>query len=150
MSDEIHKLLIQKAFNSIKVFNEQKVIVEKNLIEVNEKAKKIQRFIKEKQEEKEVDTKILEYFSEELLRVTAEYLENEKLLRKITQQGKYIERLVDKIKKLKKGSLALLNQVTTISKLRILDPINSQSLLKDIVVSADTLGIIEDALKKFL
>jgi len=85
-----------------------------------------------------------------LLRVTAEYLENEKLLRKITQQGKYIERLVDKIKKLKKGSLALLNQVTTISKLRILDPINSQSLLKDIVVSADTLGIIEDALKKFL
>ena len=143
-------LLIQKAFNSIKVFNEQKVIVEKNLIEVNEKAKKIQRFIKEKQEEKEVDTKILEYFSEELLRVTAEYLENEKLLRKITQQGKYIERLVDKIKKLKKGSLALLNQVTTISKLRILDPINSQSLLKDIVVSADTLGIIEDALKKFL
>lgn len=85
-----------------------------------------------------------------MLRVTAEYLENEKLLRKITQQGKYIERLVDKIKKLKKGSLALLNQVTTISKLRILDPINSQSLLKDIVVSADTLGIIEDALKKFL
>ena len=79
-----------------------------------------------------------------------EYLENEKLLRKITQQGKYIERLVDKIKKLKKGSIALLNQVTTISKLRILDPINSQSLLKDIVVSADTLGIIEDALKKFL
>ena len=73
-----------------------------------------------------------------------------KLLRKITQQGKYIERLVDKIKKLKKGSIALLNQVTTISKLRILDPINSQSLLKDIVVSADTLGIIEDALKKFL
>ncbi len=85
-----------------------------------------------------------------MARVTAEYLENEKLLRKITQQGKYIERLVDKIKKLKKGSIALLNQVTTISKLRILDPINSQSLLKDIVVSADTLGIIEDALKKFL
>ena len=85
-----------------------------------------------------------------MARVTAEYLENEKLLRKITQQGKYIERLVDKIKKLKKGSIALLNQVTTISKLRILDPINSQSLLKDIVVSADTLGIIEYALKKFL
>ena len=150
LSDEIHKLLIQKAFNSVKIFNEQKVIVERNLIEVNEKAKKIQRFIKEKQEEKEVDTKILDYFSEELSRVTSEYLENEKLLEKITQQGKYIERLVDKIKKLKKGSIALLNQGTTISKLRILDPINNQSLLKDIVISTETLRIIEEALKKFI
>lgn len=52
LSDEIHKLLIQKAFNSIKVFNEQKVIVEKNLIEVNEKAKKFKGLLKKNKKKK--------------------------------------------------------------------------------------------------
>ncbi|CYT96393.1 hypothetical protein [Streptococcus suis] len=78
------------------------------------------------------------------------YLKIDKIVRDMTAQSEYLEKLINKIKNLKMGSIALLNQVTTISKLRLLDPINKKSLLTDITLSAETLDIIDDALKNIL
>ena len=46
-----------------------------------------------------------------------------------------------------KDSIVLLNQVTTISKMRLRDPKNNNSILNGIVLSDDTMDKIDETLK---
>ena len=66
----------------------------------------------------------------------------------------YAKRVREEISKMKTGSIALIGQITTISKLRIYDPRNKYGVLKDVRVSDTILDeidqyIIKNYFKKF-
>ncbi|HEL1790682.1 TPA: type II toxin-antitoxin system PemK/MazF family toxin [Streptococcus suis] len=60
----------------------------------------------------------------------------------------YAKRIKAEIDKMKTGSIILIGQITTISKLRIFDPRNKYGVLKGIKVSDDTLDKLDIALKQ--
>ncbi|HIH7889805.1 TPA: type II toxin-antitoxin system PemK/MazF family toxin [Streptococcus suis] len=150
LSNEIHRLLIQKAQNNIKLIAEKKIIFEEKQEKINQKIAELKSILKDQVVSEDLNPRFEEYFENELSIVTSEQQEIDKIVRDMTVQSEYLEKLINKIKNLKMGSIALLNQVTTISKLRLLDPINKKSLLTDITLSAETLDIIDDALKNIL
>lgn len=117
---------------------------------LNNKLAEIESLANEQQKDPDTNPKLESYLETEISNVKLKQEELEKIVNQITSQSIYIEKLVEKISKLKKGSIALLNQVTTISKLRILDPINQRSFFNDIVLSTETLDIIDAALKNIL
>ena len=55
---------------------------------------------------------------------------------------KYIKKVEKEISKMKKGSIALISQITTISKQRIYDPKVSSDILANLRVSDSTLNLI--------
>lgn len=61
---------------------------------------------------------------------------------------KYIKKVENEISKMKKGSIALTNQITTISKQRIYDPKTSSDILANLRVSNNTLDLIDSKLKE--
>ncbi|HFI0795791.1 TPA: type II toxin-antitoxin system PemK/MazF family toxin [Streptococcus suis] len=150
LSNEIHRLLIQKAQNNIKLITEKKIIFEEKQEKIDQKIAELKSILKDQAVSEDLNPRFEEYFENELSNVTSEQQEVDKIVRDMTAQSEYLEKLINKIKNLKMGSIALLNQVTTISKLRLLDPINKKSLLTDITLSAETLDIIDDALKNIL
>lgn len=58
--------------------------------------------------------------------------------------------LASEISRLKWGSIALTNQITTISKVRIYDPINRDSPLRGVRLDSEAMDQVDAALKKFL
>lgn len=56
---------------------------------------------------------------------------------------------LNKSKKMKKGSFAKINQITTISKMRVRDPLNELSPLYNVVVSDDIMNYINKFLEHF-
>jgi hypothetical protein len=58
-----------------------------------------------------------------------------------------IRNMNNEIKKMKQGSIGLVNQITTISKIRIYDPKSSHDVLGNIRFSSEKLDIIDDAIK---
>lgn len=52
------------------------------------------------------------------------------------------------ISKMKKGSIALVNQITTISKIRIYDPKTIEDVLSGVKLSSEKLDVIDDAISK--
>lgn len=58
--------------------------------------------------------------------------------------------LASEIHRLKWGSIALTNQITTISKVRIYDPINKDSPLRGVRLGSDAMNQVDAALKNFL
>lgn len=74
-----------------------------------------------------------------------------KILRKkktdIDQKLDELRNCHNKIKKLKTGSIALVSQVLTISKIRIKDPLRSNDPLSDIIISSDSMEKIEEKFK---
>lgn len=52
------------------------------------------------------------------------------------------------ISKMKTGSVALVNQITTISKIRIYNPLHSKDVLGNIKVSDEILDAIDDKIKE--
>lgn len=50
--------------------------------------------------------------------------------------------------KLKSGSIALIGQITTVSKIRIYDPLSTSNTLHGIKLSAEKLNLIDDAIKQ--
>lgn len=60
----------------------------------------------------------------------------------------YAKRIKAEIDKMKTGSIALIGQVTTVSKLRIFDPKNRYGVLKGLRVSDDILNKIDEHLQK--
>ena len=52
------------------------------------------------------------------------------------------------ISKMKKGSIALVSQITTISKQRIYDPKTSSDILANLRVSDNTLDLIDSKIKE--
>lgn len=61
---------------------------------------------------------------------------------------KYIKKVEKEISKMKKGSIALVSQITTISKQRIYDPKTSTDILANLRVSNTTLDLIDDKIKE--
>lgn len=85
----------------------------------------------------------------EISEITREIEEVEKLLTDFEYTSTYLNKLVAKINKMKQGSIVLLNQITTVSKLRILDPREKDSVLKDIILSEKTMEEIDQILGDF-
>ena len=61
---------------------------------------------------------------------------------------KQIEKIGTEIKKMKQGSIALVEQITTVSKMRIYDPRNSKGVLSGIRLSPDAMDKINKQMKK--
>ena len=61
---------------------------------------------------------------------------------------KYIKKVEKEISKMKKGSIALISQITTISKQRIYDPKVSSDILANLRVSDSTLNLIDAKIKE--
>ena len=61
---------------------------------------------------------------------------------------KYIKKVEKEISKMKKGSIALISQITTISKQRIYDPKISTDILANLRVSNTTLDLIDEKIKE--
>lgn len=59
-----------------------------------------------------------------------------------------LNRMVAEIAKMKKGSIALVGQITTVSKIRIYDPKTSRDVLSNIRMSNETLDKIDEAIRK--
>lgn len=65
-------------------------------------------------------------------------------------RGKNDLLLVKEIKRLKWGSVALTNQIVTVSKVRIYDPVNSSSPLSGVRLDSEALDQIDAVLKQIL
>lgn len=61
---------------------------------------------------------------------------------------KYIKKIEKEISKMKKGSIALISQITTVSKQRIYDPKTSSDILANLRVSNNTLDLIDSKIKQ--
>ncbi|GAJ60818.1 type II toxin-antitoxin system PemK/MazF family toxin [Streptococcus parauberis] len=145
LDNEVHKLLIQKAMNRIAESKEkEKELKDKRKIQ-NDKIKELEKLLK-LQDISNINKDFENYFNQEIKSIEDSILEINSLLSAYQQQIEYTIRLIEKINKLKEGSIALLNQFTTISKMRLLDPVNKNSLLTDIVLSTETMEKIDNAL----
>lgn len=98
-------------------------------------------------EELQVLTENLEYLKSNVKKLETLGIQLNKSLNAVNDKLEYLRRLKNKITNMKEGSIALLNQVTTISKIRLYDPKNKNSILTDIVLSSATMQKIDIALK---
>lgn len=73
--------------------------------------------------------------------IKKELIETEKVVYKL-------ERMKLEISRMKKGSIALIGQITTISKMRIHNPKNSNDVLSGIKLSNEKLDMIDDEIRK--
>lgn len=102
-----------------------------------------------------------EYMAElKLISTLPENSENEKIIKtvklnNINEKVKLLKDnidLIDKIQKeisqMKNGSIALINQITTISKQRIYNPKSDVDVLADIKLSNNSLNLIDAKIKK--
>ena len=69
------------------------------------------------------------------------------MLAELEEKMEYANKFILKTQNMNKDSIVLLNQVTTISKMRLRDPKNNNSILNGIVLSDDTMDKIDEALK---
>lgn len=65
-----------------------------------------------------------------------------------TELLKSNDKITKEISKMKSGSVALVNQITTVSKIRIYNPLYSNDALSKIRVSDDLLNLIDDKIKE--
>lgn len=73
--------------------------------------------------------------------IKEELIETEKVVYKL-------ERMKKEISRMKKGSIALIGQITTISKMRIHNPKNSNDVLSGIKLSNEKLDMIDNEIRK--
>lgn len=71
-----------------------------------------------------------------------------KELDKAKEDENLIKKIENEIKLMKKGSIALLNQITTISKIKIIQPKNKKDVLSGIKFSNEKLDLIDEELRK--
>lgn len=69
-----------------------------------------------------------------------------KQLNKIEKDIDFCGRIINEIEKMKKGSIALVGQITTVSKIRIYDPKTTRDVLGNIRMSNETLDKIDKAI----
>ncbi len=75
-------------------------------------------------------------------------VEIESKQKKINTQLDLLEKMQFEISKMKRGSIALVNQITTISKIRIYDPKKSKDMLSGITLSKEGLDKIDQEIVK--
>lgn len=64
------------------------------------------------------------------------------------EELEYLNKITNEISRMKQGSIALINQITTISKMRIFDPRNIHGVLSGISLSGETMDKINDKVKE--
>lgn len=74
--------------------------------------------------------------------------ECEKELKRVGNENLLARKQLAKVAKMKSGSIALADQIITVSKLRIYDPCTSKDLLYGIKVSDDTLNKIDEKIQQ--
>lgn len=72
----------------------------------------------------------------------------ESRLAKLKDKDCELNNLLSEIQRMKTGSIALVGQITTISKIRIYDPLYSNSVLKGIRLAPTTMDLINDRIKE--
>lgn len=92
--------------------------------------------------------KNIDFASTEADKIKQELEDNATLLEELEKKMEYANKFILKTQNMNKDSIVLLNQVTTISKMRLYDPKNNNSILNGIVLSDDTMDKIDEALKK--
>lgn len=92
--------------------------------------------------------KNINFASTEADKIKQELEDNATLLAELEEKLEYANKFILKTQNMNKDSIVLLNQVTTISKMRLYDPKNNNSILNGIVLSDDTMDKIDEALKK--
>ena len=77
------------------------------------------------------------------------------MILELKEQAKYLDsvneelhKIVTEVSRMKKGSTALVGQVTTISKMRIYDPKKSKDVLYGITISEENMEQINEKLKE--
>lgn len=166
IGDEVFRLLINEANRKIieltKLYDrfsekddelhKRSVMVE-SLINDNKKAFDILKKIPDSDrddsffEQLQTINKNIDFASAEADKIKQEEIENGILLAELKEKMKYANKFIQKTQNMNKDSIVLLNQVTTISKMRLYDPKNSNSILNGIVLSDDTMNKIDEALK---
>lgn len=69
-------------------------------------------------------------------------------LEKATQDIKLLKKIDDELNKMKKGSIALVSQITTISKQKIYDPQKTGDILSGLKISDNSLDLINNKMKQ--
>lgn len=133
--------------------NERALIVE-SLIKDNKKAFEILKNLPASDrddsflEQIQTINKNIDFASTEADKIKQELEDNATLLAELEEKIEYANKFILKTQNMNKDSIVLLNQVTTISKMRLYDPKNNNSILNGIVLSDDTMDKIDEALKK--
>ncbi len=65
-----------------------------------------------------------------------------------TNEQSYLNKIGDEISQMKTGSIALVNQITTVSKMRIFDPRNLKGVLANISLSGESMEKINNKMKE--
>lgn len=141
LGDEIYNSFYHTITNTIKNLE--------NRIELLEKEHKIIL-----QSAAEQETKIASGISEEELDILmVQKIDNQSKVQDITQKCQQykkeccrLKKALTEIKKMKTGSIALISQIRTISKIRVYNPKNSYDTLNGVRVSAETLDKIDRAI----
>lgn len=77
------------------------------------------------------------------------YKDIKRTFEEFSHHKKDVEKTLDEIRKMKTGSICMINQITTISKIRIYDPKTTRDVLHGIRFSDETLDLIDENIKKF-
>lgn len=169
IGDEVFQLLINKAKRKIIELTElydrfskkddelhdRSVMVE-SLIEDNKKTLEILKNLPNSDiddssiEQLRTIEKNINFASDQADEIRQEAKENEILLAELEEKMEYANKFILKTQNMNKDSIVLLNQVTTISKMRLYDPKNNNSILNGIVLSDDTMDKIDEALKNII
>ncbi len=91
--------------------------------------------------------KSLEFTRGELEELEKANSQINELIKTLEKKIDYVNKVLSKANNMNKGTIVLLNQITTISKMRLYDPKNNNSVLKDIVLSSETMDKIDEQLK---
>ena len=75
-------------------------------------------------------------------------LEYSDRLEKCTEELDFLNRMRKEVLKMKQGSIALVNQITTISKIRIYDPKTDYDILSNIKLSNEKLDVLDKEITK--
>ena len=166
IGNEVFQLLSNKALKKVRELSElydrfskkdgelrEKVVMVESLIEDNKKTLEILKNLSSSDIDdssiKQILTinKNIDFASDQAEKIRQEVKENAILLAELNEKLEYANKFILKTQNMNKDSIVLLNQVTTISKMRLYDPKNNNSILNGIVLSNDTMNKIDEALK---
>lgn len=166
IGDEVFQLLKNKANRKIIELTElydrfskkddelhEKVVMVESLIKDNKKSLEILKNLSSSDIDDSSIVQILtinkniDFASYQAEKIRQEAKENAILLAELNEKLEYANKFIRKTQNMNKDSIVLLNQVTTISKMRLRDPKNNNSILNSIVLSDDTMDKIDEALK---
>lgn len=164
LGDELFRLLNLKIKT---IYENLTKSIEKTQIKINQvkdnkeviinKLEDIETQIKNLEEDDKIEDKekLLSILYDVFKETEKDYMDRNNKIKEIqseinsmNSEQKFIEQISKEISMMKKGSIALVNQITTISKMRIIDPKNDKYVLSGIKFSSEKLNLIDEELRK--